>query len=213
MSSFRGEVHSELIGIEENVHIVPSKRVTTELPFLDHDVRDSTTFDYFSSNHRSPKFKRSFLDDIGSIIKGVEVGLGQAIVSKHLIKNNKKGLGLMRYDDPAEIFKHNTKPMQEYRVYGSKVKPEPKNVQINTFLEEYTTTHGCIPKVNIAGHGWASINKVKGFPDGHGLPSYSIEQIKELGKLTATTETKKTKGFFRIFLQYYSKSERNDIRA
>ncbi|MFK8138890.1 MAG: LysR family transcriptional regulator [Bdellovibrionales bacterium] len=77
------------IGTEENVHILPRTK-NKGLPFLDHDENDTTTFDFFQTVHKKTEFRRSYLDNIHSIIKGVELGIGQAIVSKHLVSSNKE---------------------------------------------------------------------------------------------------------------------------
>jgi len=78
------------IGVEENIHIRPLNNSNSDLPFLDHDADDSTTFDFFKIQKINRTFRRCYLDDIYGIIKGVENGIGQAIVSKHLVKNNQK---------------------------------------------------------------------------------------------------------------------------
>lgn len=97
------EIHRERIvnicvGEEENVHIVPkqSKMAMKDLPFLDHDNQDSTTYNFFKIQNKKPDFRRSYLDDIYGIIKGVEVGIGQAIASKHILKDNSK-VKILRY--------------------------------------------------------------------------------------------------------------------
>jgi len=62
----------------------------TDLPFLDHDEQDSTTFNFFKLQNKPTNFRRCYLDDINGIVKGVEVGLGQSIASKHMVQNNSK---------------------------------------------------------------------------------------------------------------------------
>lgn len=91
----REHVHNLLIGEEELVHVLP-KNGDEGLPFLDHDERDSTTFQFFKLMGKERKIERSFLDDIYGIIEGVREGLGQAIVSKHLV-NKIKDMQLVEY--------------------------------------------------------------------------------------------------------------------
>jgi DNA-binding transcriptional LysR family regulator len=64
------------IGTEENVHILPRTK-NEDLAFLDHDENDTTTFDFFQAIQKKTEFKRNYLDNIHSIIKGVESGIGQ----------------------------------------------------------------------------------------------------------------------------------------
>ncbi|PIP90534.1 MAG: hypothetical protein COW01_10545 [Bdellovibrionales bacterium CG12_big_fil_rev_8_21_14_0_65_38_15] len=82
----RENIVNILIAEEELVHIMPRSRDVT-LPFLDHDEKDSTTFHYFKKIKKEMKIERSFMDDIYGIIDGVKKGLGQAIVSNHLVRD------------------------------------------------------------------------------------------------------------------------------
>lgn len=57
---------------------------------LDHDFADPTTDDFFAQNPtKSVKYQRCYLDEVYAIIDGVRLGLGRAVVSRHLIENNK----------------------------------------------------------------------------------------------------------------------------
>ncbi len=85
----RENVINQEIGIEENIHIVPLKE-GVEMPFLDHDEKDTTTFDFFKIQNKIKKYNRCYLGDIYNILQGVELGVGQAIISKHLVKSNLK---------------------------------------------------------------------------------------------------------------------------
>lgn len=86
----RENVNNELIGEEEDVHIVPLKKAADSLPFLDHDEKDPTTYDFFKLQKSGESYRRCYFDDVYNIIEAVENGLGQGVVSKHLVKNNKK---------------------------------------------------------------------------------------------------------------------------
>jgi DNA-binding transcriptional LysR family regulator len=84
---------SKKCGEEELVRIVPAKLPETEvkvLNFIDHDLEDETTLEFFNTQNWEFSGSRNYLDDIYGIINGVELKLGQAIVSKHLVINNKK---------------------------------------------------------------------------------------------------------------------------
>lgn len=79
----------EPIGIEELVHISPFGS-HKNLPFLDHDEIDQTTFEFLKQQSMPLDITRHFYSDIYGIIDAVKLGLGQAIVSKHLIVNQNK---------------------------------------------------------------------------------------------------------------------------
>lgn len=56
--------------------------------YLDHDPDDTTTNRYLASQSQSravPDYRRSFMDEIYAIIDGVAHGLGNAVVSRHLV--------------------------------------------------------------------------------------------------------------------------------
>lgn len=79
-------VKNILIGAEHLVHIKNIGRSEDDQVFLDHDVDDMTTYNFFREQDRkNVELRRCYYDDIYGIIKGVELGLGQAVVSRHLI--------------------------------------------------------------------------------------------------------------------------------
>jgi DNA-binding transcriptional LysR family regulator len=54
--------------------------------YLDHDPDDPTTAKFFSLQGRdAPSYRRSFMDEIYAIIDAVALGLGKAVVSRHLV--------------------------------------------------------------------------------------------------------------------------------
>lgn len=80
-----------LLGKEDYVVIESSKHETPENVFLDHDPEDTATFDFFREQSQVPKnLKRSFMGDVFGIVDGVEMGLGRAVMSRHLIEANSK---------------------------------------------------------------------------------------------------------------------------
>lgn len=75
------------IGFEENVLVEPKNGIFRDNVFLDHDSEDSTTADFFNIQDRPLKsWKRSYFDEIYSIIDGVLNGAGRAVIPLHLAK-------------------------------------------------------------------------------------------------------------------------------
>jgi DNA-binding transcriptional LysR family regulator len=82
------EIH---LGNEEFVVIESTKHDNPHDIYLDHGPLDNATEDFFSKQSKAPKsFRRSFMGDVYGIIDGVEMGLGRAVMSKHLIEDNKR---------------------------------------------------------------------------------------------------------------------------
>ena len=81
---------SELIGHEDNV-LVESNIIKNKNCYLDHDFHDVTTSSYFKLRPelRTSKTTYRYLDDVYGLLDGVSLGLGRAILPKHLIKNRK----------------------------------------------------------------------------------------------------------------------------
>ena len=86
----KNEIEFVEIGKEENIEIKSARHKERDCVYLDHDTRDPTTQDFFRLQGQPDiRIRRNFLDDVYGIIKGVELGFGRAVVSKHLVKNNK----------------------------------------------------------------------------------------------------------------------------
>lgn len=100
----REGVQSELIGFEENV-LVRSRKAGKKASdyFLDHDADDLTTSRYLQKFHpaRARKFERRFLDEVYNLIEGVKLGLGQAVVSRHLVEGDKE----LEFVEPDKVLK------------------------------------------------------------------------------------------------------------
>lgn len=80
-----------VLGREEYVVVESAKYSSPEDVYLDHGPHDNATEMYFREQTNPPKsFRRSFMGDVYGIINGVELGLGRAVMSKHLIKNNSR---------------------------------------------------------------------------------------------------------------------------
>lgn len=85
----RQDIESIFLGIEENV-LIESKRFKNSLNCLDHDANDVTTGNYFKASKKDNKqFQRRYVDDVYGLIDGVKLGLGRAVLPKHLIKGEK----------------------------------------------------------------------------------------------------------------------------
>lgn len=57
--------------------------------FLDHDVHDVATFNFFAEQGlQHLEFERCFYDDVYGLIDGARMGFGEAIVSKHMVKED-----------------------------------------------------------------------------------------------------------------------------
>ncbi len=81
----------EALGHE--VYVLAGRAKGTEISevYLDHDMSDLTTTEFFRHNGQKEKLlKRSFLGDIYGIIDGVQEGLGRAVVPLHLISDTAK---------------------------------------------------------------------------------------------------------------------------
>ncbi|MGE4133924.1 MAG: LysR family transcriptional regulator [Bdellovibrionales bacterium] len=79
-----------VLGQEEYVVIESSKFRSPPDLFLDHGPHDNATESFFASQPKPPKtYRRSFMGDVYGILNGVELGLGRAVMSRHLIKGAK----------------------------------------------------------------------------------------------------------------------------
>lgn len=78
-------METALLGYERYV-LVQSSRFKVREVFLDHDPEDRST-DLFlrKQGHGRKNMRRCYMDDIHGIINGVALGLGQAVVPRHLL--------------------------------------------------------------------------------------------------------------------------------
>ena len=77
------------LGYEEYIMVESTTAKTNENVYLDHDAQDPFTQNFLKSqNHRAAPYTRMFLDDIYGILDGAALGLGRAVVPKHLIKHD-----------------------------------------------------------------------------------------------------------------------------
>lgn len=90
-SMHNSKIAESRLGNEEFVGIEPKNYDLTEDVYLDHSPRDVATSDFFSfQGMKNHKYQRSFMGDVYGIIDGVKLGLGKAIMSRHLVGESKK---------------------------------------------------------------------------------------------------------------------------
>ena len=75
---------AHFLGFEENVLVRAKKAKNRSDWFLDHNAEDSTTARYFRASAKR-SFKRRFFDDVYLLIEAVKLGVGEAVLPKHLL--------------------------------------------------------------------------------------------------------------------------------
>jgi len=89
--SDKSEIISHALGSEINVLVKPKSGDYRSRIILDHDIHDSTTFDFFKlQKKKSDKFERFYLDEVYTIIDGVANGMGEAVLPMHLVQNDRR---------------------------------------------------------------------------------------------------------------------------
>lgn len=107
----RTDLETLFLGEEESVLVTSRDHEPAEDIFLDHDAADNTTFDFFAAQSASPPvIRRAFFDDIYGIIEGVALGLGRAVIPRHLAAQDDrlkvvKGLKTLRTSVHLQFFK------------------------------------------------------------------------------------------------------------
>jgi DNA-binding transcriptional LysR family regulator len=82
----RADVETVQLGQEECVMAESAEHATPDGVYLDHDPDDPTTVKFFSMQAGAmPEYRRNFMDETYAIIDGVALGIGRALVSRHLI--------------------------------------------------------------------------------------------------------------------------------
>lgn len=96
-------VENVFLGEEQNVLVEPTHGKFREDVFLDHDPEDTTTYDFLKLNSKSVKgLKRSYFDEMYTIIDGVLGGAGRAVVPLHLA-SQVKGLRVCKGFKPLKV--------------------------------------------------------------------------------------------------------------
>jgi DNA-binding transcriptional LysR family regulator len=83
-------ISQDILGYEEYVVIESVKHTSADDIYLDHGPQDNATESFLSAQGKIPPYRRSFMGDVYGIIEGVEEGLGRAVMSRHLIEDNRK---------------------------------------------------------------------------------------------------------------------------
>lgn len=80
------------IQIDEEEYVIIQSKKFKNIPkvFIDHGPLDNATNSYFKHIKKKQDHSRIFLGEVYSIIDGVAAGLGKAVMSKHLIINDKR---------------------------------------------------------------------------------------------------------------------------
>ncbi len=84
----REELETAFLGTEVNV-LVESKDYDGPEIYLDHDERDQATTGYLKAAKAKMQIQRRYLDDVYGLIDGAKLGLGRAVLPRHLIKHDK----------------------------------------------------------------------------------------------------------------------------
>ncbi len=85
----RQGVEEHRLGDEEYVVIESARHPSGAPVYLDHGPHDNATESFFSIQSKPPSYyRRSFMGDVYGILEGVEQGLGNAVMSRHLIGKN-----------------------------------------------------------------------------------------------------------------------------
>lgn len=103
----RKGIVQHVLGFEEYVVIESAKFESAPDLYLDHGPHDNATESFFAAQPHPPKsYRRSFMGDVYGILNGVELGLGRAVMSKHLLNrsaNVKLVKGYKRYARPVTL--------------------------------------------------------------------------------------------------------------
>lgn len=89
----RQDVESHLLGHEEYVLASSREHDAADAPFLDHDPEDTTTFRFFQDQDAQPAgaaVRRGYLDEIYGIMDGVALGIGRAVIPRHLAARDER---------------------------------------------------------------------------------------------------------------------------
>ena len=85
----RADLESVRLGQEEHVLVESTEVPTAADIYLDHDFADPTTQQFLSEQSAEiPAYRRAFMDEIYAIIDGCALGLGRAVISKHLVADD-----------------------------------------------------------------------------------------------------------------------------
>jgi DNA-binding transcriptional LysR family regulator len=81
-------VVQEIVGEEEYVLIESKKHKSSPDIYLDHYPKDNATESFFVHQGQKFNYPRSFMGDVYGILDGVALGLGKAVMSRHMVEND-----------------------------------------------------------------------------------------------------------------------------
>ena len=85
----RPNIEEHILGYEDYVVIESANHKSPNNVYLDKNKEDRATEYFFTAQgKKDQKYKRLFMGDNYSIIKGVTEGLGRAVMPKHLLKKS-----------------------------------------------------------------------------------------------------------------------------
>jgi DNA-binding transcriptional LysR family regulator len=104
--------HEEKVAEEEYVVIESKKFESPKDLYLDHGPLDNATEAFFHFQGKgSQTHRRGFMGDVYGILDGVALGLGRAVMSKHLVQGDGRFTilkGNKKYVRPIVLVTHNT---------------------------------------------------------------------------------------------------------
>jgi DNA-binding transcriptional LysR family regulator len=80
----------DLVGEEDYVLIESRRHRSTPNIFLDHYPNDNASESFFRHQGLEFNYPRSFIGDVYGILDGVALGLGKAVMSRHLVTQDKR---------------------------------------------------------------------------------------------------------------------------
>ncbi len=87
----RADLESVVLGEEEYVMVHSTDFSMTEDIYLDHDPDDPVTAQFLALQGTNPgNYRRSFMDEIYGICDGVALGLGRAVIARHLVESDSR---------------------------------------------------------------------------------------------------------------------------
>ena len=101
-------VETVSLGFEEYVVIESKRHDVRPDVYLDHDTADSATHHFFrAQTGKYRPFRRSFMGEVYGILDGVRLGLGRAVMSRHLVEEN-SSIRILNQFKPrrTEVFLH-----------------------------------------------------------------------------------------------------------
>lgn len=83
-------IEEVVIGREEYVVIESTRHKNVPAFFLDHGPHDNATESYFKFQKKQTLPQRRFMGEVYAILDGVAAGLGRAVMSVHLVKDDRR---------------------------------------------------------------------------------------------------------------------------